>query len=56
MTKPTVAPQQLIESIQKNVAAFSNWDENYLWTGVYDLQDRNVKRDLESWGYDYENG
>ncbi len=56
MNKPSLVPQQLIDSIQKNTAAFSTWEENYVWTGVCDLQESYVRKDLEKWGYDYDKG
>jgi len=33
-----VVPQELIDSVQKNAVSFASWDENYVWTSVYDLQ------------------
>ncbi len=54
MSKPSVAPQELIDSIQKNTASFAKWDEDYLWAGVYDLQERYLREYLAKAGYDYD--
>jgi len=51
-----LAPAALIESIQKNISSFAQWDEDYVFTGVYDLQDKFLRKDLEKWGFDYEKG
>ena len=56
MTKPSIVPQKLIDTIQEDITAFSSWDENYLWTGVYDLQEKYVRKDMEKWGYDFDQG
>ena len=52
----SLAPAELIESIDKNISSFAEWDKEYLYTGVYDLQDKFLRKDFERWGYDYENG
>lgn len=52
----SLAPAKLIESISKNIPTFAEWDEEYVFTGVYDLQDKFLRKDLEKWGYDYEKG
>ena len=56
MSKPSLVPQSLIDSIQKNINSFAEWDESYVWTGVYDLQEKYVRQDLEKWDYDYDKG
>lgn len=56
MLKPSVVPQQVIESIQNSIASFSSWAEEYLWTGVYDLQEDYLRKELEKQGFDYEQG
>jgi len=50
------SPQTLIESIQKNIVPFAAWDEDYIWTGVYDLQEHYLRDYLEKAGYAYEEG
>lgn len=55
-SKPSLRPQSLIDSIQKHIYSFGQWDDNYLWTGVDDLQEKYVRKDLLEWGYDYEKG
>ena len=52
----SLAPADLIESISKNIPSFAGWDKDYVFTGVYDLQDKFLRKDLEEWGYDYEKG
>jgi hypothetical protein len=56
MSKKSLVPQELIDSIQKNIPSFAAWDENYLWTGVYDLQENYLKEYLARAGYDYDDG
>ena len=52
----SLAPAKLIDSIQKNIQPFGEWDKDYLFTGVYDLQEKYVRKDLEKWGFDYGKG
>jgi hypothetical protein len=52
----SLAPAELIESIQRNISNFSEWEEDYVFTGVYDLQERFVRKDLEKWGFGYDKG
>ena len=50
----SLAPAKLIESIGKNIPIFAEWDEEHVFMGVYDLQDKFLRKDFERWGYDYE--
>jgi hypothetical protein len=54
--KPSIAPQQIIDSIEGNIASFAKWDDEFVWTGVYDLQEKYLKEYLTKAGYDYEQG
>jgi len=56
MMKPSILPIDIINTIQKNIAVFGLWDQDYLYTGVYDLQKEYLIKDLEKWGYDYDKG
>lgn len=56
MLKPSVVPQNLINNILETIGPFSLWAEEYLWTGVYDLQESSLRKELEKWGFDYEQG
>ena len=56
MFKPSLKLQDLIGSIQESSVPFGTWDEDYIWTGVYDLQEKFVRKDLERFGYNYEEG
>ena len=47
---------QLVESIQKNTVSFADWEENYLFTGVYDLQEKYLRNYLKQKGFEYDNG
>ena len=53
---PSLAPQKLIDMIKENIKPFGDWDAEYLWTGVYDLQERFIRKDLEKMGFDYDKG
>ncbi len=55
-SKPSLRPLDLIENIQEHINLFGSWDEDHVWTGVYDLQEKYVRKDLEKWKYDYERG
>ena len=55
-SKPSLKPQNLIDNIQEHIDLFGSWDENYVWTGVYDLQEKYVRKDLERWKYEYDKG
>jgi len=52
----SLAPAALIDSVQRNISPFAEWDEDYLFTGVYDLQEKYLRKDLEGWGFDYDKG
>ena len=52
----SLAPAALVESVQKNISSFAQWDKEYVFTGVYDLQEKYVRKDLKGWGYDYGKG
>lgn len=56
MFKPSLAPQKLIDGIQENITDFAKWEEEYLFTGVYDLQEKHVREYLANKGYDYDKG
>lgn len=55
-SKPSLKPIDLINNIQEHINLFGAWEENYVWTGVYDLQEKYVHKDLETWGYEYDEG
>ncbi len=52
----SLAPAKLIESIQKNISSFAEWDNEYVFTGVYDLQEKYIRKDLEKFGFDFGKG
>ena len=52
----SLAPATLIGSIHKNIASFGKWAEDYLYTGVYDLQEKFIRRDFEKFELDYDKG
>ncbi|MBU2638755.1 MAG: hypothetical protein KJ955_07315 [Nanoarchaeota archaeon] len=56
MFKPSMAPQAIIDGIQGKIAGFAEWEEEYLFTGVYDLQEKHVREYLMLKGYDYDKG
>ncbi len=56
MLRPSIVLQNLIDAVQKTILPFSSWAEEYLWTGVYDLQDNYLRKELENWGFEYEQG
>ena len=52
----SLAPATLIDSIHKNISSFDIWTEDYLFTGVYDLQEKFIRKDFENFGLDYDKG
>lgn len=52
----SLAPAELIGSIHKNISPYGELDRDYVYTGVYDLQEKYLKKDLEKWGFDYDKG
>ncbi len=52
----TLAPLTLIGSIQKNISSFGEWDEDYLFTGVYDLTESYLREHLKKLRYEYDEG
>ena len=51
-----IAPQTLIDTIHQNMSSFGKWDKDYMFTNVYDLQEKYVRKDLEEMGFDYDKG
>lgn len=54
--KPSLRPQDLIDNIQEHIPLFGMWDDDYVWTGIYDLQEKYIRKELQGWGYDYDKG
>jgi len=52
----SLAPMQLIETIQKNMSSFAQWKENYDFEEIYDLQEKDVKKYLKNLGFEYDKG
>jgi hypothetical protein len=51
-----VSAGNIIDTIQQNIVNKERWDEEYVFTGVYDLQEHHVKEYLEKHGFEYEEG
>ena len=56
MTKPALAPIQIISEIQKSVGSLASWHDEYGYTGIEDLQEKSVRWFLSKGGFDYEKG
>ena len=52
----SLALAMLIENIRKNIKDFADWDKEYVFAGVYDLQERYIREDLKRFGVDYDEG
>ena len=52
----SLAPATIIDSIQRNISPFAEWDKDYLFIGVYDLQEKYIRKDLDKWGFDFDKG
>lgn len=55
-SKPSLRAIDIINNIQEHIGLFGTWDNDYLWTGVYDLQERYVREYLQKGGYNYDKG
>lgn len=56
MTKPLTKPVDIIEAIQKNITGFAEWDKEYLYNTVYDLQEEYLRKDIKKFGFNYDEG
>ena len=54
--KPSLKSADLIDNLQAHIDLFGLFDDTYILTGVYDLQEKYVRKDLERFGYDYDKG
>jgi len=52
----SLAPADLIDSIQANIASFADWDKDYLYTAIYDLQEKDIKNYLKKFDFNYDEG
>lgn len=55
-TKPLLAPRTVADRIVEGIYDFGQWDEHYLFTGCYDLQEEYLRKDMEKFGFDYDKG
>lgn len=55
-TPKSLAPSKLIQIIQNNISSFGTWDDKYVFTSVHDLHENFLRKDLESYGFDYDMG
>lgn len=56
MTKPSVKPFEIIEKIQKDLNSFALWDQEHIYTTLYDLQEEYLREYLKRHGFDYDKG
>lgn len=56
MMKPKIVQLELINAIHKGLVHFGSWDNKYVYTATYDLQEHYVRKDLKKWGFDYDQG
>lgn len=56
MCKPSLTPADLTSLIQKQIGLFGQWDEQYLYTGIYDLSEEYITKYLKDAGFEYEKG
>ncbi|OIO66048.1 hypothetical protein AUJ68_01490 [Candidatus Woesearchaeota archaeon CG1_02_57_44] len=47
---------ELENSIQETIKPFGNWDEENAFMAIYDPQERFIRKDLERWGCNYDDG
>ncbi len=51
-----VKPTDLIGTVHEHLPAHGRFAEEYVYSGVYDLQEEYVRKELKDWGYDYDAG
>ena len=56
MMKPLTKPLNIIETIQKNITGFGEWDKEYLYNTVYDLQEEYLIKYIKKFGFNYDEG
>ncbi len=54
VAKPSLRPIDIIGQIQKSISSFGVWYEDYIYTGVDDLQEQHIRKQVAKWGYDYD--
>lgn len=55
-SKPSVNHNLIVDMVAQNISNLEAWDDEYLFTGAYDLQEAYVRRDLKRFGFDYDEG
>ncbi len=56
MMRPSLAQIEVISAIQKAISGLGSWEEEYMFIGVYDLQEEYVREELEKFGFEWEKG
>lgn len=56
MHRPATKSTEIINAIQESIKPFGSWHQDYMYTTVYDLQEKYVRKDLEKLGFDYDKG
>ena len=56
MTKPATKPEELIQTIQETITQFSDWNNEYVYTTIYDLKEQDINKYLTDCGFQYEKG
>lgn len=51
MMEPMVKLTDLIDIVNNKTFLFGEWNEKYLCSGFYDLQERYLRKDLQKWGF-----
>ena len=56
MMKPSISQGLIIDSIKAEINTLGNFDEEYIFTSVHDLQEKYVREDLKKFKFDYDKG
>lgn len=56
MARPSIVPEDIIESIQNAINAHEKFDRDYVYNAVYDLQEKYVREDFTRFGFSYDEG
>jgi len=56
MMRPVIKTADIITSIHENISPFGLWNNEYIYSSVYDLQEEYVRKDLKKLGFDYNKG
>jgi hypothetical protein len=49
--KPSMSPNQIIETIQKQLSKFGEFDSEFIFNGCSDISEEFIVKELDNWGF-----